>query len=48
MKAIGHNTTSLRMTVSKDNTFEEMDKIVKVIKNAVEIIKRKDKTVTKG
>ncbi len=38
MKAIGHNTTSLRMTVSKDNTFEEMDKIVKVIKYAVEII----------
>ena len=46
MKAIGHNMTSLRMTISKNNTFEDMDKIVKVLKNGVEIIKRKNKNVT--
>ena len=47
MKAIGHNTTSLRITISKDNTFDEMDTIVKTIKNGVEIIKRKNKNITK-
>ena len=47
MKAIGHNSTSLRITISKNNTYKEMDKIVEVLKNGIEIIKNENKSVTK-
>lgn len=46
LKAIGKERSALRITLSKDNTFDEMDMIVQVLKNSVKMIKEKDSKVT--
>ncbi|MBQ8379649.1 MAG: cysteine desulfurase [Clostridia bacterium] len=43
LKAIGQNNSSIRFTLSSDNTFYEIDRIVYILKNSIDIIKCKKK-----
>ena len=43
LKAIGQNNSSIRFTLSSDNTFYEIDRIVYILKNSKDIIKCKKK-----
>lgn len=43
LKAIGQKNSSIRFTISSDNTFYEIDRIIYILKNSIDIIKCKKK-----
>lgn len=43
LKAIGQKNSSIRFTLSSENTFYEVDRIVYILKNSIDIIKCKKK-----